>query len=97
LGVDRLSGNDGDDVLIGGFTDHDANRAALDSIMATWTNPDVKFPQRVTNLGTFFNAATVDDDGSRDRLEGSKHNDWYIDYLLADTLTGFSNSQDKKN
>ena len=96
FGVDSLNGGAGDDILIGGTTSHDENRAALAAIMAEWTSEDL-FPVRVANLGSRLNSSTVQDDASRDRLEGSTQRDWYLDYLLADSLVGFSNSQDKRN
>jgi Ca2+-binding RTX toxin-like protein len=97
LGVDSLRGDQGDDILIGGTTDHDTNRVALDQIMATWSHPKDSFSTRIGKLSPLLNGTTVNDDGSRDRLEGGTQRDWYLDYLLADTIVGFSSSQDKKN
>lgn len=37
IGNDALLGGDGDDILIGGYTVHDGNVAALDSIMGIWS------------------------------------------------------------
>jgi hypothetical protein len=42
----------------------------------------------------------VHDDGQRDTLEGGAGRDWYLDFLLADTINGFStnpNKGDRKN
>jgi uncharacterized repeat protein (TIGR01451 family) len=97
LGVDSLAGNLGDDILIGGTTTHDANRAALAAIMANWTAKDTAFPARVASLNGRLNSTTVVNDGNRDRLEGGSERDWYLDYLLADSIIGFSGAQDKKN
>ena len=97
LGVDSLKGDHGDDIAIGGTTDHDANRVALDQIMATWSNKTDSFSTRIGKLSGLLNNTTVDDDGSRDRLEGGSDRDWYLDYLLADNIIGFSSSQDRKN
>ena len=37
-GADRMIGNGGDDILIGGTTSYDGNEAALVAIMAEWTS-----------------------------------------------------------
>jgi uncharacterized repeat protein (TIGR01451 family) len=95
-GIDSLSGGQGDDILIGGSTVHDNNDAALESILANWES-QASFPSRVASEGALLNPATVIDDGARDRLDGGANRDWYIDYLLADTLINFNPQQDKKN
>jgi uncharacterized repeat protein (TIGR01451 family) len=97
FGVDSLKGDQGDDIVIGGTTDHDSNRVALDQIMAIWSNSKDSFGTRIFKLSGLLNDETVDDDGSRDRLEGGTQRDWYLDYLLADTIVGFNSSQDRKN
>lgn len=99
FGVDTLSGGAGDDVLIGGTTSHDTNRAALAVIMATLgaTNNGSTPASRVSALSPLLNSSTVQNDGSKDRLDGGAGSDWYVDYLLADTLVGFSSKTDKKN
>ena len=95
-GADTVGGGSGDDILIGGTTTFDENRAALAEIMATWSTKDA-FHTRVNQLGSFINASTVVNDGSRDRLDGSTDRDWYLDYLFADTIVGFNAKQDRKN
>jgi uncharacterized repeat protein (TIGR01451 family) len=99
FGVDKLFGQSGDDILIGGTTAHDNNDAALSSIMAEWTSSN-GFSTRIANLGGLLNAGTVQDDGKRDTLDGGSDRDWYLDFLLADTINGFSSHPtrgDKKN
>jgi RTX calcium-binding nonapeptide repeat (4 copies) len=96
-GSDRLSGGDGDDILIGGTTTIDNNRAALDAALALWINPDVTFKSRTSALGGVFNQSSVQNDGARDSLTGGAHHDWYLDFLLADSLIGYNSKEDKKN
>jgi Ca2+-binding RTX toxin-like protein len=70
-GSDFLNGGGNDDILIGGTTDHDENAAALDAIMALWTDPQRSYQQRVLALSnSHLNGRTVHDDGSDDILEG---------------------------
>lgn len=95
-GIDSLAGTGGDDIVIGGTTSHDSNRAALAAIMAEW-NSNASFPVRVANLGSRLNSTTVQEDGSRDRLDGGTERDWYLDYLLEDSLVGFRGAQDRRN
>ena len=83
--------------MIGGTTAYDNNTAALDSILTTWNNSRATFPARVSSLSGQINSSTVFDDGARDRLDGGANRDWYLDYLLTDTLVGFNPQQDKKN
>ncbi len=85
FGSDILNGGDADDILIAGATDHDANDAALLSIMEEWTSA-ASFQTRVRNLknGTGFsggvklNASTVHDDSAKDFLTGDGGNDWHL-------------------
>jgi Ca2+-binding RTX toxin-like protein len=99
-GVDTLLGQDGDDILIGGATAHDSNTAALNQIMAAWGDPTADFNLRIAGLGGLLNPLTVNDDGSRDTLDGGKNRDWLLDFLLAETIKSFVNDPllgDKKN
>jgi Ca2+-binding RTX toxin-like protein len=48
-GADQMNGNAGDDLLIAGFTDHDASDAALLAILAEWTTPR-DYKTRIANL-----------------------------------------------
>lgn len=99
LGVDKVSGGAGDDILIGGTTSHDTNRAALAVIMASWgaVGSGNLFANRISALSPLLNSTTIQNDGVKDKLEGGTGSDWYLDYLLADTLVGFSSKTDKKN
>jgi hypothetical protein len=49
-GADALDGGAGDDVLMGGTTDHDANPAALDALMAEWSRTDLDYRSRIDHL-----------------------------------------------
>ena len=92
LGKDRLVGNDGDDLLIGGTTTFDGNYSALNGLMALWA-ANLSYSQRVTNLSTTLNVASVFDDAA-DKLTGSAGRDWFfanLDLGVLDSIT------DKKN
>jgi Ca2+-binding RTX toxin-like protein len=90
-GRDRLFGQDGDDILIGGTTTHDGDSAALLAILAEWSAA-IGFSARITLLGAELNAATVLDDGHVDELTGGLNRDWYLDFALADKRLGFSSN-----
>lgn len=49
FGADRLVGNADDDLLIAGSTLHEANRAALETVLAEWTS-DRSYADRIANL-----------------------------------------------
>jgi hypothetical protein len=81
-----LVGNGGEDILIAGSTDFDANDAALCAIMHEWTRCNVSYDNRIAHLKNGggqngqvrLNPATVDDDASQDRLTGSSSRDWFF-------------------
>jgi Ca2+-binding RTX toxin-like protein len=93
-GGDRLFGGDGEDILIGGDTIHDADLAALRGILSTWTNSEMDYKSRVTELrGSSLDAASVSDDGAVDLLRGQRDLDWFrasggdsTDRVLGETL-----------
>src|SRR5207253_1862907 len=87
-GLDYLFGQEDDDLLIGGATTQDNNTTALGSIMAVWASPQSSVA-RLAGLAPLLNRGAVTDDGSRDVLTGDGGRDWFLDYLLADTLVGF--------
>jgi hypothetical protein len=90
-----LHGNGGDDILIGGTTDHDSNLAALNAIMAEWGRTDLpgtaqqQYNARVDHLrlggglnGDFLlTAATVHDDAASDRLYADARWEWFFALL----------------
>ncbi len=98
--ADRLTGSSGDDILIAGSTDFDANDAALRAILAEWSSllPSHVYATRVQNLrdgtgsgdrlnGAFFlTAATVHDDAAVDTLTGKKALDWFLARTAQPTL-----------
>ena len=91
FGADRLVGNSDDDILIAGWTDHDANDAALCSIMDEWTSTR-SYAKRTANLvNTHLKAdgpgATVHDDGAHDVLTGSAGQDLFFAQLDGDAGT----------
>jgi hypothetical protein len=91
-GNDRLDGGSGDDIVISGTSDHNANDAALRTVMAEWTRTDQTYAQRHTHLrlggglnGTVrLNTTTVRDSGT-DSLTGGSDQDWF--FALGDVLT----------
>src|SRR5262249_29844333 len=71
-----------------GFTQYDANLAALQAVLAEWTSAR-SYNDRVANLsgagtgvrlnGAFFlNDSTVMDDGQVDELTGGDGQDWFL-------------------
>ena len=88
----------GQDILIGGTTDHDADVDALAVIFAEWTSGN-SFVDRVSNLSSgLLSAGQVHDDNVRDWMKGGRGKDWYF----ADTsgpekhkLFGFDSLEDE--
>lgn len=88
LGADMLSGGSDDDLLIGGTTDWDADRAALDAVLAAWAREGRTYQERVVDLRNGvrvacgqrirLNPSSVHDDGSADRLWGGDGFDWFF-------------------
>jgi hypothetical protein len=87
-----LTGNQGDDLLIGGFTLFDNQISALQLIMAEWSSSR-DYNTRVTNLregtgpvltgtGVKLKASgsgrTVFDDGAKDTLQADDGQDWFF-------------------
>jgi hypothetical protein len=87
-GADELHGGGDDDVLVGGATNHEANLAALLSIMAEWSRTDVDYPTRLGHLDgspagglngpSLLNTQTVTDDDASDSLFGDAGRDWFF-------------------
>jgi Ca2+-binding RTX toxin-like protein len=86
-GADQLFGGGGDNILIGGTTNYDRNLAALDAIMALWTQPNMSYQDRVNYLSgqpdpsgqTFadpLNAGTVSAGNPSESLTGGPQNNW---------------------
>jgi Ca2+-binding RTX toxin-like protein len=98
-GADRLFGESGDDILIGGGAAKENDSAALDAIAAAWSAKG-DFPSRIASLAGLLNPATVIDDKARDTLNGGSGQDWFIDFLLTDSIIGFNANPatgDKRN
>jgi Ca2+-binding RTX toxin-like protein len=93
LHEDRLHAGADDDILIGGYTAHDNNLAALDAIMAIWTSAN-SFAARVaalTNPGGYLEAGvTVFDDDAADHIIGTAGRD----LAFADTSRDFDGVKD---
>jgi hypothetical protein len=71
----------------------------LNAIATQWSSTS-SFSARIASLGGLLNSSTVTDDGARDELSGDGGRDWFIDFLLSDTLLDFSSNPttgDKKN
>src|SRR5205085_2848882 len=96
-GIDKLndsalaSSHLGDDILIGGRTNFDTNRTAINAIMAAWGGAGT-FQERITRLKTTgvganqafkLNSSTVTDDGQADSLFGGSNSDWFFAQLSA--------------
>jgi Bacterial pre-peptidase C-terminal domain/RTX calcium-binding nonapeptide repeat (4 copies) len=97
-GGDQLDAGGDDDLLIAGFTNFDANPAALTAILAEWTAPR-EAEIRVANLrgegsgprlnGDYFlktdgSDTTLFDDGDQDYAAGGSGRDWVIANLVGD-------------
>jgi Ca2+-binding RTX toxin-like protein len=88
LGLDLLEGGAHDDILIGGETSFDTDVAALQSIMAEWTRPNITYKGRILHLqgspggknGTILltNLTVFDDAGAVDTLRGQTYFDWFF-------------------
>ena len=99
IGADRINGNSSDDLLIAGYTNFDANVAALGAVMAEWTSAR-SYAVRVANLtngsgsanrlnGSYFLVAgqTVHDDTDIDVLTGAAGADWFFYDSTRDVVT----------
>src|SRR5207247_1325268 len=85
MDASTLLGGDGEDILIGGATAHDANPTALDAIMAEW-GTDAPYAARVDHLrnggglneGFLLNLATFAANGGQNTLTGAADLDFFI-------------------
>jgi Ca2+-binding RTX toxin-like protein len=99
-GGDQLDAGGGDDLLIAGFTEFDANPAALAAILAEWTAPR-EAEVRVANLrgegsgprlnGDYFLKTNGPDaalfqDVEQDDMTGGAGRDWFIANLIGDGI-----------
>jgi hypothetical protein len=93
LDGDHIEGGGEDDILVGGYTSHDNDVAALDSIMAIWGS-SASFSARVSTLtgsgGLLQAGVTVFDDDSRDDIIGNSGRD----LAFGDTSRQFDNVKD---
>jgi Ca2+-binding RTX toxin-like protein len=88
LGADILRAGSGGALLIGGYTDYDANVPALLALMKEWSRTDVGYNTRVKHLnGTLggglngsyrLTRTAVHDDSAIDYLYGGAGLDWYF-------------------
>ena len=95
-GRDQLTGRELGDLLIGGSTDHDADVAALQAIMAEWSRGDLGYADRIDHLrgtvagglngGVLLNDTTVSDDADRDKMQGREDLDWFWGDVAIDDL-----------
>src|SRR5262249_34544530 len=98
----------GDNVLISGATDFDANDVALTSLLAEWSRLDLgtsaaSYDTRLKHLqgtlaggnnGAFLlNATTVHDNGVRDYLYGGTGLNWYLAHVVAGTVVNIVNKK----
>lgn len=87
---DIHNGSRGDNIQIGGTTDHDAHDSALAAILAEWSIGDnsansydlclahLQGPSGGANGSFFLNSMTVHDDLAIDRLNGGSGQNWYF-------------------
>jgi Ca2+-binding RTX toxin-like protein len=85
LGGDYLDGGAGEDLLVGGTTAHDANRFALQTVMAEWGRTDASYTTRMNHLywggglnWVLLNESTTFDWGDRNTLIGGPDSDAYF-------------------
>jgi Ca2+-binding RTX toxin-like protein len=84
-GADELFGGPDDDLLIAGYTSHDANEAQLARLMSQWRRTDQTYQQRIDHLrngtgyasGARLASDTVFSDLDEDWLQGDAGTDWY--------------------
>ena len=88
-GVDVVSGGEGEDILIGGTSTLSGNSAALNAVMAEWTDLTKSYADRVLHLSnggvgsangtTRLNRLTVrNDSNAADSLNGNADLDWFF-------------------
>jgi hypothetical protein len=100
LKADRLFGQEGDDLLIGGSTAFDNDQAALAAIVGEWRSTSDDFAARIAKLSVVLTPASVIDDNAKDQLDGGAGRDWFLDFLLLDSINDFNPnpaSGDRKN
>ena len=98
LGSDTLRAGSGGAILIGGYTDYDANLQALLTIMREWGRTDADYNTRIKHLnGTLGGGlngsyrlikSTVQEDNAIDNLYGGAALDWFL-------AAGHGNKKDK--
>jgi Ca2+-binding RTX toxin-like protein len=102
LGVDDLDGDTGDDIVIGGRTNYDVNKIAIDAFLAQWVNK-TSFTSGVNTLKTGFtvggvtyklNTTTVFDDDVTDTLLGDTGTDWFFADIAPNNTIGLENPDD---
>ena len=88
-GIDTLNSGDGEDILIGGTSTLSGNTAALNAVMAEWTDLTKSYADRVLHLSsggvgsangtTRLNRSTVgNDSNAADSLNGNADLDWFF-------------------
>jgi hypothetical protein len=88
LGADALRAGSGGAILIGGYTDYDANVQALLAVMKEWGRTDADYTTRIKHLnGTLsgglngsyrLTTTTVHNDNAIDNLYGGAGLDWFF-------------------
>jgi len=94
-GSDVLDGGSGGDLLLSGGYVHENDEAILRALLAEWSSGSA-YQLRIDrllgtngsgqNLGFYFDAATVIDDGVVDFLKGNADPDWFLASTVADVL-----------
>jgi PhoPQ-activated pathogenicity-related protein len=98
-GADHLTGGSNPDIIISGYTDYDANFAALQSILAEWQSAN-SYATRISHIknggglngsSTLAAGTTVHDDSAADTLTGAGGVDWFFanaSDLITDLASG---------
>lgn len=79
-GSDRLDGGRDDDLMIGDELTPDAGKTDVDSLLARWSGSTDDVADRLSNLIADL-SASVQGDGSKDRLDGDRGNDAFFSEL----------------
>lgn len=94
-GSDVLDGGSGGDLLLSDSYTYENDEAVMRALLAEWSSGSA-YQLRIDrllgtngsglNLGFYFDASTVTDDGIDDYLKGNADRDWFLASTVADVL-----------